>query len=109
VRAYDPAAMDEARKLLPGVTWCRDEYEALAGADAMVLLTEWNEFRALDLARVKSVLRAPIVVDLRNVYRPDEMAEAGFTYVSVGRPPVNLPAAAPAVVDAPPAERVSAR
>ncbi|MGE3623131.1 MAG: UDP-glucose/GDP-mannose dehydrogenase family protein [Bdellovibrionales bacterium] len=85
VRAYDPAGMKEAEKLLPGVTWCKDAYDAMQGADAAAILTEWNEFRALDLARVKAALRHPVLVDLRNVYRPDEMKAAGFEYVSVGR------------------------
>ena len=86
VRAYDPAGMDEARRVLDGVIWCRDSYDAMTGADALVILTEWNEFRALDLDRVKSLLRAPLIVDLRNIYEPGEMAAAGFRYVSVGRP-----------------------
>jgi len=85
IRAYDPEGMDEARKLLNGVTWCGDAYAAMDGADAMVLLTEWNQFRNLDLARTKSLLRAPVVIDLRNVYDPAEMARHGFHYDSVGR------------------------
>ena len=88
IRAFDPEGMDEARKLLPGVTWCQDGYNAMAGADAVVILTEWNEFRALDMARIKSLLSAPLMIDLRNIYRPDEMARSGFDYISVGRPPV---------------------
>jgi UDPglucose 6-dehydrogenase len=84
IRAYDPEGADEARKLLD-VELCSDAYEALAGADGVVILTEWNEFRALDLARVKSLLKQPLMIDLRNIYRPSMMAEAGFTYVSVGR------------------------
>jgi len=85
VRAYDPAGMKEAEKLLPNVTWCRDAYDAMQGADAAVILTEWNEFRALDIARMKSILKTPVLVDLRNVYRPEDMAAAGFRYGSVGR------------------------
>jgi UDPglucose 6-dehydrogenase len=88
VRAYDPAAMHEAGKLLEHVTWCEGAYEAIAGADVLVILTEWNEFRALDLPRVRALLRRPIVVDLRNVYRREEMAAAGFEYHSIGRAPV---------------------
>ncbi len=84
IRAYDPEGAREARKLLD-IEMCKDAYEALAGADGVVILTEWNEFRALDLARVKSLLARPLMVDLRNIYRPSQMAEAGFTYVSVGR------------------------
>lgn len=84
IRAYDPEGADEARKVLD-VETCKDAYEALSGADGVVILTEWNEFRALDLDRVKSLLKRPLMVDLRNIYRPAQMAEAGFTYVSVGR------------------------
>jgi UDPglucose 6-dehydrogenase len=86
IRAYDPEGAKEAVKLLD-VELCADAYEALAGADGVVILTEWNEFRALDLARIKTLLKRPLMVDLRNIYRPQLMAEAGFTYVSVGRPP----------------------
>ena len=84
VRAYDPEGMAEAKKLLH-VELCGDAYEAISGADGVVILTEWNEFRALDLVRLKSLLTRPLMVDLRNIYRPVHMAEAGFTYVSVGR------------------------
>ena len=88
VRAYDPKGLDEAKKLLdgPGIAWCDDAYGAIEGADAMVIVTEWNEFRALDLQRVKAALAAPIMVDLRNIYDPVEMAQAGFAYSCVGRP-----------------------
>ncbi len=86
VRAFDPEGMAEARKLMPDITYCRDAYDCMTGADALVLITEWNEFRALDLARAKSLLRQPIVIDLRNVYNPAEMVEAGFRYSSIGRP-----------------------
>jgi UDPglucose 6-dehydrogenase len=86
VRAYDPAAMVPAQPMMPEVELVADAYGCLAGADAMVIVTEWNEFRALDLGRVKALLKAPVVVDLRNIYRPEDMARQGFTYVSVGRP-----------------------
>ena len=89
LRAFDPAGMAEARALLDGVVWCNDSYEAMAGADALVILTEWNEFRALDLERARSLLRTPLVVDLRNIYEPAEMAAAGLRYVSIGRPAVS--------------------
>ena len=89
LRAFDPAGMAEARALLDGVVWCNDSYEAMAGADALVILTEWNEFRALDLQRARSLLRTPLVVDLRNIYGPAEMASAGLRYVSIGRPAVS--------------------
>ncbi|MBV9693739.1 MAG: UDP-glucose/GDP-mannose dehydrogenase family protein, partial [Alphaproteobacteria bacterium] len=84
VRAYDPEGGKEARKLLD-VTLCDSAYEALDGADGVVILTEWNEFRALDVARMKALLKHPLMVDLRNIYRPAHMAAEGFTYVSIGR------------------------
>jgi UDPglucose 6-dehydrogenase len=84
IRGYDPESMGEAKKLL-NIEFCADAYEALEGADGVVILTEWNEFRALDLPRVKSLLKTPLMVDLRNIYRPAQMAAAGFRYVSVGR------------------------
>jgi UDPglucose 6-dehydrogenase len=85
IRAYDPQAMREASKLLPDLVTCGDSYEACDGADALVLITEWNQFRMLDLARIKSLLRQPVIVDLRNVYEPGPMQEAGFRYFCVGR------------------------
>jgi UDPglucose 6-dehydrogenase len=85
VRAYDPAAMKEMSGRFPQVTLCKDAYEVCDGADALVLMTEWNEFRMLDLARVKQLLSEPILIDLRNVYDPASMRAAGFHYVSVGR------------------------
>jgi UDPglucose 6-dehydrogenase len=87
IRAFDPEGMKEAKKHFE-VDWCNETYETLEGADGLVILTEWNEFRALDLARVKSLLKRPLLVDLRNIYRPDMMAGAGFKYISVGRPSV---------------------
>jgi len=71
---------------LPEITTAADPYACVDGADAVIILTEWDQFRALDLDRVKSALRKPLLVDLRNVYRPEEMAARGFTYVSIGRP-----------------------
>jgi UDPglucose 6-dehydrogenase len=85
VRAYDPHGMAEARKLMPLIETCADPYACMAGADAMVILTEWDEFRALDLDRVKRTLRSSVIVDLRNIYKPADMAEHGLTYVSIGR------------------------
>ena len=85
IRAYDPAAMHEAASMLPGVHWCEDAYDAAAGSDAVVLITEWNEFRALDFERLASTVKAKVLVDLRNVYRPDEVRAAGFAYSSIGR------------------------
>ncbi len=86
VKAYDPEGIGEARKLLSEVKWCENAYEAMDGSDALVIITEWNEFRALDLSRVKELLNAPVLVDLRNIYNADEMIEAGFDYHSIGRP-----------------------
>ena len=85
VRAFDPAAMDEARHVLPSIALGKDAYDAARGADVLVIATEWNEFRNLDWDRMKSALRAPVVVDLRNVYDPRHMRELGFRYTSVGR------------------------
>ncbi len=87
IRAFDPEGMKEAAKLMQNVSFCADAYDAMTGADAVVIVTEWNEFRALDLARVKTLLRTPTVVDLRNIYKPEDMSAAGFYYVSVGRVP----------------------
>jgi len=86
VRAFDPEGMEEAKKLMPDLTYCRDAYDCMTGADAVAIITEWNEFRGLDFARMKQLLRQPNVVDLRNVYNPAEMVEAGFRYSSIGRP-----------------------
>ncbi len=91
VRAFDPEGMTEAQKLLPELTYCRDAYEAMEGADALVLITEWNVFRGLDLERVKTLLRQPLVIDLRNIYKPSEMAAAGLRYHSIGRPARDAP------------------
>lgn len=84
IRAYDPEGTSEARKHLD-LDYCAGVNEALSGADGVVILTEWNEFRALDFAKVKALLKTPLMVDLRNIYRPAQMAEEGFTYISVGR------------------------
>jgi UDPglucose 6-dehydrogenase len=90
IRAYDPEGMAEAKALLPELAYCNDAYETMAGADALVILTEWNAFRALDLARVKRLLATPLVIDLRNIYRPEEMTAAALSYVSIGRRPYML-------------------
>ena len=85
VRAFDPQAMPVAKPLLPDITLCEDAYDVCAGADALVIITEWNLFRMLDLERVKALLRSPAIVDLRNVYKPEPVRAAGFRYVGVGR------------------------
>jgi UDPglucose 6-dehydrogenase len=85
VRAFDPVAMDAARPLLRDVEFCGDAYEACDGADAVVIVTEWNQFRMLEIERIRSLLARPVMIDLRNVYEPAHMAKAGFEYTSVGR------------------------
>lgn len=85
VRAFDPEGHEQAKPMLPDITYCEGPYETMEGADALVILTEWNAFRALDLARVKTLLSAPIMLDLRNIYRPEEVRAAGFAYTSIGR------------------------
>jgi UDPglucose 6-dehydrogenase len=85
VRAYDPVAMSEAKKVLSEIDYADDEYTAVTGADALVLVTEWNQFRALDLARIRDLMTTPKVADLRNIYDPEDMKELGFEYVGVGR------------------------
>ncbi len=85
VRAFDPESMDQARPMMPNVAFCNEPYECVQGAHALVIVTEWDAFRALDMKRIKGALAAPVIVDLRNIYRPEEMRRLGFTYVSVGR------------------------
>jgi UDPglucose 6-dehydrogenase len=89
VRAYDPIAVDNARGALKNIIFCEDEYSTAEGSDLLVLATEWNQFRALDLKRLRGLMKAPVVVDLRNIYEPEDMARLGFTYRCVGRPVVN--------------------
>ena len=85
VRAYDPVAMAEAAHVLPKIEYAADEYEAVKDADALVFVTEWNQFRALNMARIRDLMKAPKVADLRNIYQPDDMRELGFDYVGIGR------------------------
>jgi UDPglucose 6-dehydrogenase len=85
VQAYDPVGMEQARLELPDITYCEDPYACAANADALVIVTEWEQFRALDLPRIRETMKQPVMVDLRNVYRPEEMEKAGFVYESVGR------------------------
>src|SRR6476469_4590070 len=87
VKAFDPVGMEQARKELPDIEYCDDPYECVKGADAMVVVTEWVQVRALDLDRIKAAMAQPVVVDLRNIYRPEDMDAHGFTYESVGRAP----------------------
>jgi len=86
IQAHDPAGMEEAKKLMPDLQYVDSPYEACQNADALVLLTEWNQYRALDLAKVKSLMKTPVFIDLRNVYDPAQMTELGFQYHSIGRP-----------------------
>jgi len=85
IKAYDPVAMDEAKHCLPEIEYAVDEYDAISGADMLVIITEWNQFRALDMEKVRSLLKSPKIADLRNVYEPEDMRELGFEYVGVGR------------------------
>ena len=85
VRAFDPVAMDEAKHCLPDIEYAADEYDAIKDADALIIITEWNQFRALDMEKVKRLLKSPKIADLRNVYEPEDMQELGFEYVGVGR------------------------
>jgi UDPglucose 6-dehydrogenase len=86
VRAYDPVGMAQAKPLLPGVTFCDSAYDCAQGASALVIVTEWEQFRALDFARLKQAMAQAVLVDLRNVYRAEEVTRHGFTYECVGRP-----------------------
>jgi UDPglucose 6-dehydrogenase len=85
VKAFDPAAMEEAKTVLPEIEYGKDAYDVAKGANALVLATEWNQFRRLDLQRIKGLLKTPIFIDLRNVYDPDQMKQLGFHYCGVGR------------------------
>jgi UDPglucose 6-dehydrogenase len=86
VQAHDPVGMEEARRLMPGLRYCEDAYDAVAGADVLVILTEWNSYRALDLGRIKGLMKTPSIVELRNNYRADEVLPLGYRYTSLGRP-----------------------
>jgi UDPglucose 6-dehydrogenase len=86
VRAYDPTGMEQAKPLLANVVFCKDAYDCAQGASALVIVTEWEQFRALDFARLKKTMERPLLVDLRNIYRPEEVTRHGFAYESVGRP-----------------------
>ncbi|MCX7364011.1 MAG: UDP-glucose 6-dehydrogenase, partial [Alphaproteobacteria bacterium] len=86
VVAFDPEGMGEAGKLLPGVVFTKTAYEAATGADVLVVITEWHEFRGLDPRRIKEAMRQPRIVDLRNIFDPEEMRGLGFAYECIGRP-----------------------
>ena len=97
VRAYDPTGMEQAKPLMPKVAFCKDAYACAEGASALVIVTEWEQFRALDFARLKKVMERPVLVDLRNVYRPEEVARHGFVYESVGRDDTLISATLPPI------------
>ena len=86
IQAYDPAGMEQAKQYVPDIAYKKDLYAVAEGADALILATEWNQFRTINWERVKKLLRRPIVVDLRNIYDPQRMQASGFHYTSVGRP-----------------------
>ena len=85
IRAYDPVSMDKAKSLFKKVKYCKNPYEAAQGADAVLILTEWNEFKQIDFNKLRSIVRQPVLVDGRNMYEPQEMAERGFAYHGMGR------------------------
>jgi UDPglucose 6-dehydrogenase len=91
VRVYDPVGMEQAKLVLADVTYCHGPYDCVEEADAVVIVTEWEQFRALDLERLRDLMACPVMVDLRNVYRPDEMKQHGFAYSCVGRVPTHQP------------------
>jgi UDPglucose 6-dehydrogenase len=91
VRAYDPVGMEQAKQILADVTYCQGPYDCVEEADAVVIITEWEQFRALDLERVRDLMACPVMVDLRNVYRPEDVKKYGFAYTSVGRLPTQQP------------------
>lgn len=86
IRAYDPEGMEEARRFLKNVTYCNDAYDCMSGANAAVVVTEWDEFRALDIKRTEKLLGDQVFVDLRNIYPKDELADSQLEYTSIGRP-----------------------
>ena len=85
IKCFDPLAMDNAKKILPNLTYCRDEYETAQGSDILVIATEWNQFRNLDLLKIKKLLKTPVLIDLRNLYEPEKVKSLGFVYEGVGR------------------------
>jgi UDPglucose 6-dehydrogenase len=91
IRVYDPAGMDQAKLVLADVTYCLNAYDCVENADATVIVTEWEQFRALDLARIRDLMACPVVVDLRNIYRADDMRNHGFAYTCVGQTPTFHP------------------
>jgi UDPglucose 6-dehydrogenase len=84
IKAYDPVAMEEAARIMPGVTYCEDAYKVASGSDALILVTEWDEFKELNLRKIASIMTRPVMVDSRNFYNPEEMTKAGFLYDGIG-------------------------
>jgi UDPglucose 6-dehydrogenase len=91
VRGYDPEAMEHARQVIDGLDCAEGPYECAEGAHCLVVVTEWNQFRALDFDRLRASMEAPVLVDLRNIYRRDQIIRYGFTYFSIGRPNEDMP------------------
>jgi UDPglucose 6-dehydrogenase len=105
VRVYDPVGMEQAKLVLAGVNYSNGPYDCVENADAVVIVTEWEQFRALDLERVRDLMACPVMVDLRNVYRPEDMKSHGFAYCCVGRAPTHPPVN----VTVPPVARTAGR
>jgi UDPglucose 6-dehydrogenase len=91
VRVYDPVGMEQAKQVLADVTYCRGPYDCVEGADAAVFVTEWEQFRALELEKLRDLMACPVIVDLRNIYRPEDMKKQGFAYTCIGRAPTFQP------------------
>jgi UDPglucose 6-dehydrogenase len=85
IKCFDPLAVENTKKILPNLTYCKDEYDTAQESDALVIATEWNQFRNLDLLKIKKILKSPILLDLRNLYEPEKVKELGFIYEGVGR------------------------
>jgi len=85
IKAYDPEAMEKAKTIIKDIEFCKDPYEVSKDSDALLILTEWNEFKELDLKKIKSLLKNPLIIDGRNIYNPEELKKEGFTYISIGR------------------------
>ena len=85
IRAFDPVAIENAKKIMPDVKYCKETYETIKDCDALVFMTEWNQFRSLNMEKIKSLMKQPIIFDLRNIYNPSKMKQYGFVYSSVGR------------------------
>ena len=85
VKCYDPMAMENIKKIFPDLTYCQDEYETAQNSHALVILTEWNQFRNIDLSKIKKFLKTPVLLDLRNLYEPEKVKSLGFVYEGIGR------------------------